>query len=211
MRKLLADFISRPWQRRYAVPLLFVNLAGSAYGYWWYHRQLAETPLLAWPLVPDSPFSTTLFAAALAACLAGARFTALAVVACAANVKYGLWAVAVIGHYWWLGGDIAPVEVMLWLSHLGMAAQGVLFWRPLSYSLPAVWAAAGWMLANDLADYLWGLHPYLFAPGQERVAAAAAWALSLAVVFVFFLRRHRGRGALKSRGRSPGGDGAAAG
>lgn len=193
MRKVLIDLISCPWQRRYALPLLLVNLAGSAYGYWWYHRQLAETPLFAWPLVPDSPFSTTLLAAALAASLAGARPAALAVVACAANVKYGLWAVLIISHYWWQGGSVAPVEVMLWLSHLGMAAQGIIFWRPLSYPLSAVLAAALWMLANDLADYLLGLHPYLFAPGQEPVAAGAAWCLSLATVMLLLLPRAAGR------------------
>lgn len=188
----MLDFARRPWQKQYVLPLLFVNLAGSAYGYWWYHQQLAETPFYAWPLVPDSPLSTTLFAAALGAYLAGAKFLLLAVLACVANVKYGLWAMAMISHFWWLEGKVTFVESLLWLSHLGMVAQGLLFWRPLSYPPTTVLVAGGWMLLNDLADYLFGLHPYLFTPGQEGPAAATAFALTF-VLLVLLGRWCRGR------------------
>lgn len=35
--------------------LLFVNAAGTVYGYYWYRYQLAETPPVFLPFVPDSP------------------------------------------------------------------------------------------------------------------------------------------------------------
>lgn len=138
--RLWRDFLRDPWQRRFALPLVIINLLGSVYGYYWYREQLAGTPFYAWPFVPDSPLSTTLFALALGASLAGVERVFLTIIACTASIKYGLWALAVISHFWWLGGAVTFVESMLWLSHLGMVVQGCIYLRTITPPpLPVTW------------------------------------------------------------------------
>ncbi|EPR28178.1 putative membrane spanning protein [Geobacillus sp. WSUCF1] len=41
--------------------LLFVNAAGTIYGYYWYRYQLADTPPVFLPFVPDSPTASLFF------------------------------------------------------------------------------------------------------------------------------------------------------
>ena len=163
-----------PWQKHFLLPLLIINFFGSIYGYHWYAGQLAETPPALWPLVPDSPLATTMFALMAALFLWGIRSGTVRALACATCIKYGLWAVVLITHYWLSGGEIARDEVFLWFSHLGMALQGWIYLRTLN-AAPAqgAWAAA-WMIANDAADYYYKLHPYLYMPGQFDIALGTA-------------------------------------
>lgn len=60
---------------RSVVWLLFaVNAAGTAYGYYWYRYQLADTPPLFLPFVPDSPTASLFFSSSSAlGCSAGGR------------------------------------------------------------------------------------------------------------------------------------------
>jgi uncharacterized membrane protein YpjA len=180
-----------PWQKKFIIPLLIINFLGSIYGYYWYGGQLAETPLIVWLFVPDSPLATTLFTIMAALWLLGGRSSLPAALACAACIKYGLWAVVLITDFWSSGGNIFPTEVMLWLSHLGMALEGWLFLRRLRV---AVWAGAGiaaWMGLNDFIDYYFGLHPYLFLPGQFGLALAAAVIMTLALSFMLLAHNAR--------------------
>lgn len=173
------DFFRQPWQRKYIMPLVMINALGSLYGYYWYHHQLAGTPVYSWPFVPDSPLSTTLFALALWGHLRGMNSSLFKAVACTASIKYGLWAVVLISHFWYTGGQVTATETMLWLSHLGMAAQGLIFLRRVRLAGPVVIITASWMALNDFVDYAYGLHPYLFAAGQLGVAAVSAMGLTL--------------------------------
>ncbi|KPD00816.1 hypothetical protein LR69_00898 [Geobacillus sp. BCO2] len=45
--------------------LLFVNAAGTIYGYYWYRYQLADTPPVFLPFVPDSPTASLFFLSSL--------------------------------------------------------------------------------------------------------------------------------------------------
>ena len=179
MFSLWREFWKAPRQPRFIVPLLVINVLGSAYGYFWYREQLAETPFYLWPFVPDSPLSTTLFAAALLLHLCGADKTMFQVLACTVSIKYGIWAVIMITHYWSSGGPVAPTETMLWLSHLGMAAEGAIFLRTYRFQINVVMITGAWMLVNDLMDYGAGLHPYLFMAGQDTLARFSAFALTI--------------------------------
>jgi len=72
---------------------------------------------------------------------------------------------------------------MLAASHLGMAMEGYLYWRHLKYDQPAVIVAAAWLVLQDVADYVFGLHPYLFGDEQfnlARISAAVLTALLIA-------------------------------
>ncbi len=185
--ELLVELWQRPWRSSLVWPIILVNAAGSAYGYYWYRSQLAETPHHLWPLVPDSPLSTTLFALALLMFLAGRGPGLVAALACATTIKYGLWAVGVITHYWLLGGPVTFVEGMLWLSHLGMALEGFIFLRRAPLPGRAVLGASLWMVYNDYMDYIRGLHPYLFAPQQESFAMFLAGGLTLLAIIALLL------------------------
>ncbi len=181
------SFMRDPWRPEYVVPLLLINMAGSIYGYYWYAGQLSSTVKKLWLFVPDSPMATTLFAAVLLFSLMGRRNAFLGLIAFTACIKYGLWAVIVIGDFWAGGGSIRFTESMLWVSHLGMAVQGVIYLkvRPpgssLGFSRPALPGVAAWMLLNDFMDYRLGIHPYLYVPGQELLAGVSAVALSLSL------------------------------
>jgi uncharacterized membrane protein YpjA len=192
MLSLWRDFWKNPRQPRFLVPLLVINVLGSIYGYFWYRQQLSETPFYLWPFVPDSPLSSTLFAAALLFHLTGATKPLFQVLACTVSIKYGIWAVILITHYWLSGGPVTPTETMLWISHLGMAAEGAIFLRTYKFGITAIIISGAWMLVNDLMDYGAGLHPYLFMAGQDTLAMVAAFTLTvLLAAGLIQLRRAR--------------------
>ncbi len=162
--------------------LFLVNLFGTVYGYWWYREQLAATPLRYWPVVPDSPTATLLFALFLFAHLRGGAPPLLAAFACLTSVKYGLWTPVVMAHYWITTGQATFESIHLSLSHLGMALEAWIFMRAVPPARPSALVAAGWLLFNDFMDYARGFHPHLPMAGTavEDFAAGAAVTLSLA-------------------------------
>jgi len=189
MLRLWRDFWQNPQQGRYIVPLLCINVPGSIYGFYWYRVQLAATPVYYWPLVPDSPLSSSLFVLALLLSLFGFQGTPLQVLACSVSIKYGLWAVVMISQYWASGGGLEATEAMLWISHLGMAVEGAVFLRVYRFGRRGVLVAVVWMLLNDLMDYGVGLHPYLFMEGQYTAAMLTAFAFTALLAFALWMRR----------------------
>lgn len=192
------NFLAHPWEPKYLVAIMITNILGSAYGYYWYAGQLAATQVKLWPFVPDSPLSTTMFSVVLILSLLGRNspfFSALAYTGC---IKYGLWAVIIISDYWIGGGPVEYKVAMLWVSHLGMAAQGAVYLRTInsqfnkhfsgpSLSGAAVAGVATWMVLNDFLDYRLGIYPYLYLQRQEGLAAFSAVSLSgvLLVLLVY--------------------------
>lgn len=186
---ILSELWERPWRSRIIPMLLVINLLGSIYGFYWYRSQLAATPWPLWPLVADSPMSTLLFALVLIMILAGWRWTGLQALAVITNIKYGLWTVLVIFHFWLGGGSVRPLELMLMLSHLGMALQGYLFLRPLRLGLTAAVLPALWLVVNDIVDYGFGLHPSLDTPDQWVYALLAALFMTAMGMLLLAVRR----------------------
>ncbi|MTI80504.1 MAG: DUF1405 domain-containing protein [Firmicutes bacterium] len=189
MLDIIKKLWQNPWHPGFVLVLIIINFFGSLYGYYWYQQQLLSTPIYYWPVVPDSPLSTTLFALALLSVLLGWRFPILMAVALTTCIKYGLWAVALISHYWIMHGDIQWMIVMLWVSHLGMVAQAVWYWRSMFIPTGAALVAGGWMFFNDAMDYILGLHPYLYASDQLSFAAVSAVLFSVALSVIIINRR----------------------
>lgn len=162
--------------------LVVINFGGAIYGFYWYRDQLAETPVWLWLLVPDSPLSTNLFLLVVIGFLAGWRNPVFQLVAYTSIIKYGIWAVIINVHYTWLTGELYLVNFMLAASHFGMALEGYLYWRHLKYGWPALAAAAAWMVIQDTADYVFGLHPYLFSEAQFNLAMISAAALTAILI-----------------------------
>lgn len=158
--------------------LFVVNLLGTIYGYYWYGNQLIYTveemnPLLV-IFVPDSPTASLFFTLTLIYLLQDVKHSipkahrpalslrswieAFAVIT---SFKYGIWAVWMILAGAYQGDALTWQDWMLIGSHLGMAAEVILFSPFLTYGVGSVLIVAAWTLLNDVADYAFGVFPWL--------------------------------------------------
>ncbi|WP_232702727.1 DUF1405 domain-containing protein [Halobacterium wangiae] len=189
---------------RFAWVIVAVNLAGTAFGFWYYRVQFVETPLVAWALVPDSPVATLFIALSLAAYKLDYDADWLHALAFFGCLKLGLWTPFVQlvvngqGSLWW---------AMYWflvVSHVGMAVQAFVIHRYATFSVGAVAVAVGWYGFNDLVDYFLqvagGPHHTLLRAEQTRMgfdhslaahdlAAAAAVTLTILATFLALATR----------------------
>ncbi|MFB6157590.1 MAG: DUF1405 domain-containing protein [Haloferacaceae archaeon] len=158
-------------------PLVVVtNLLGTAFGFWYYRWQFAAEPLVAWPLVPDSPTATLFAALAFAAWRVGRPSEYLSVLAFFGCWKLGLWTpyVLLVFADGFLAVNPLPMYAFLLVSHLAMAVQGFVIHRFAAFRLRAVAVAAAWYGLNDLVDYfvpLVGTPHHTLLPGQRATAA----------------------------------------
>jgi uncharacterized membrane protein YpjA len=183
--------------------LFWTNLLGTAYGYIWYGNQLKFTiefyPAWLLPFVPDSPTASLFFTWFLFYLLiSGSRenenpfevkrgsglrsfVEAFAVVT---SIKYGVWAVAMI--FWGAsqGDPLGWQDWMLSISHLGMAAEALLYWRFFQYRWPAILLVAVWTFSNDYMDYGIGIYPWLPDVLEDDLSQIAAFSIGLTVACV---------------------------
>lgn len=179
-----------PGDRRWIAVLIVVNLGGSLYGFNWYREQLQATPLRYWPVVPDSPLSTLLFSLFLTAVYFGRRYPWLEALSGLAMIKYGLWTPLVIGQHWWVHRVVEFEDLHLFLSHLGMAVEAMLFLRFYRPGLLSGLPAVGWLVFNDYMDYFRGFHPSLPAPELVEVVKIFSIAITgLSGLLYLALRR----------------------
>jgi len=183
---------------RLAWPVVLVNLAGTLFGFWYYRFQLADTPVVAWPLVPDSPLATLFIALSLAAWRLDVDAGPLHALAFFGCIKLGAWTPYV---QLALNG---PEGIALWLylflvaSHAAMVVQAFLVHRYAAFGVGSVAVATAWYALNDVVDYLWpvaggphhtALRAEVTATGVDHALAAhdlaAACAVVLTVVCVF--------------------------
>lgn len=148
-------------QRWFLWTLFVINLLGTIYGFIWYGNQLAETPAYLRLFVPDSPTGSGLFTLVLLTYLLGRNFPILEALAGITNFKYGVWAVCIIVIGWIMGNEVRWTDVMLIVSHAGMAIESVLYARFFKLSILSVGIAALWTLNNDFLDYVMNIHPWL--------------------------------------------------
>ncbi|MTI85816.1 MAG: DUF1405 domain-containing protein [Firmicutes bacterium] len=181
LKWLWKDLWQNPWQPKYMWPLIIINIVGSALGYWWYRGQLMQNPWHLWILISDSPLSTTVFAIALLLACVWRRIPFLTAVGLATTFKYGLWALVVLTHYWFVTHDVGLVEIGLWLGHLGMVLEAFIFMRNAQVTCLAVMGVLAWMGLNDFVDYVFDLHPYLFLPSQFSLGMGAAVLITVSV------------------------------
>ncbi|WP_254538791.1 DUF1405 domain-containing protein [Halomarina litorea] len=189
---------------RYAWLIVSINLAGTAFGFWYYRSQLAQTPLVMWPFVPDSPIATLFVALSLAAWKLGYDVEWLHMLAFFGNIKLGLWTPFVQFVLNGPGGIEPWLYWFLIVSHLAMSLQSFLIYRYAEFSVGAVAVATVWYGFNDLVDYFTPLvgeynHTFLRAElvngaldhslGAHDLAAAAAVTLTLAATFLALATR----------------------
>lgn len=175
------------------VLLIIGNFAGSIWGFYWYHLQLAVTPWYLWPWVPDSPFSSSLITITLVFILLGRTYPGLFLWASLSCIKYGIWAVIINVDYGRISGAFSGENWLLTVSHLAMAAEGAFCLLVLPYrKIHVLWVAL-WFASNDGLDYLAGLHPYLFAESQYTLAWTSVLVLSIALITLAGIQVSRNR------------------
>ena len=76
---------------RYAWVIVAINLAGTAFGFWYYIPQFRLEPVLAWPVVPDSSMAALFIACSLALYKLGRSNEYLNMLAFFGCIKLGLW------------------------------------------------------------------------------------------------------------------------
>nr|WP_255688247.1 DUF1405 domain-containing protein [Pontibacillus sp. HN14] len=139
--------------------LLVINVFGTIYGYWWYESQIAITPTIFIPFVPDSPTASLFFCIFLFFFLLNKNVPLVEALAIITLFKYGVWAVVmniltlvVTGFLPWQG-------YMLIASHGAMAIQGLLYAPYYKIKVSHLIIAGIWTLHNDIIDYVFDMMP----------------------------------------------------
>ena len=195
-------------------PVVAANLAGTAFGFWFYRFQFTITDPVMWPFVPDSPLATLFVALSLALWKLGRSSEYLNALAFFGCIKLGAWtpfvllafpaeyptgsfaALGLVGFVWEYG-----LYAFLVTSHLAMVVEAFLIHRYAAFSVGTVALATAWYTLNDVVDYLvpvigdphhtlLNVEPYLEASRSfdHTVPAhdvAAAAAITLTVACVF--------------------------
>jgi len=153
---------------------LFVNLAGTVYGWYYYKAQLIENSPLLWPIITDSPNSTFFFVISVILMLKGKKSDFISYFAGANLIKYGLWTVSVLIYH----SDFffAPGRYLLYsgifITHSLLVLESI----PLILSVnklksKTVILTFLWLGLNDFFDYVLDTHPYIPERNIEIIAA----------------------------------------
>lgn len=148
---------------------VLTNLGGALYGIFvWYRPMLEVVPAWTWPFVPVCPLAALAGTVALLAeryQLGWRWFYALTAIAC---IKWGMWTLAFWSYHWLMSGQIQPMEIALFVAHIGLICEGVLFSTRIG-RLSLGWRAAviGWFVLSFVIHYGLGYHPPLTAYVSE--------------------------------------------
>lgn len=132
-----------------------INLAGTAFGFWYYRFQFARVPREMWLFVPDSPAATLFVALALGAWALGRQNDYLTALAFVGNVSLGFWSPFVILAFTeaWFDASATWLVIFLFTSHLAMVAQAFLLHRISEFPVRAVAVATAWYTVDLLMDF----------------------------------------------------------
>jgi uncharacterized membrane protein YpjA len=175
--------------------LFWVNVVGTAYGYYWYKWQLVDTPPEFLLFVPDSPTASLFFVFVLAAFIMGRNWPLMEALAIVSLFKYGIWAVVMNLLVFLVSGELDLIGLMLMGSHFAMAVEGVLyapFYRMKAWHLVV---AAIVVLHNEIIDYVFMMMPRYHSLDlyMSQIGYFTFWLsiLSIGVAYYFSLRPNR--------------------
>jgi uncharacterized membrane protein YpjA len=175
--------------------LLIINILGTIYGYIWYRYQLAETPPIFLPFVPDSPTASLFFVFVLLTFLCRRHFPLCEALAIVTLVKYGVWAVMMNLLVWKVTGELGVAGWMLIVSHGAMAIEGMLYAPFYRFRGTHLAIAAVWTLHNDIIDYVFGMMPHYSVLQQyaDTIGYFTFWLsiVSIAVSYHLCVRKNR--------------------
>jgi uncharacterized membrane protein YpjA len=178
--------------RALALAVTATNVAGVAYGVYFYWDQLLATPWYLLPFVPDSPTGPFLMVIIYGLWWfeGKTRSAALELLAFVALVKYGIWTVVMF----WLYRDAffaperAALTNTLLVLHIAEALQAGVLLKGMKR--PRVLTAAliaGWLALGDFCDYALGTHPRLPQGMDPALAAAVVPSVTVSLTIICFL------------------------
>lgn len=179
-------------------PIVAINLLGTAFGFYYYGFQLAQTSIELWPFVPDSPVATLLIALALATWKLGHPQEWLIAAAFFGNVILGGWTVWVHLAFWEQFSYLHPAmrQFLIW-SHAAMVLQAFVLHRIGSFPPWSVAIATLWYGIDTVLDYfipVRGELHHTFLPiardepmflGADALGVAATGAVLLLVLAMY--------------------------
>lgn len=175
-------------------PLIFwtamtVNFLAAVIGtVWWYGPMLVQSPLWAYPFIPDCPLAAFVATIAFIGLRSGKRwvfFNALVAFGC---MKYGLWTQAFWLKHWSAGGLFEPVSLGLFITHIGLFCEGVLLLTTIApLGVAGRLAVIAWYVLSIFVDYGLGFHPPLTPQVPMAYVFAVANVLTLGLGLVLFL------------------------
>jgi len=168
--------------------VFWINVIGSIYGYYFYSPQLSQTPTALLVFVPDCPLYTTLFALVIILAVLGYRNDLFNFIVSIGLVKYAIWTLFILssfsGFYFQTSFDITVQAIILFVLHIGMFLEGLVF----PFGKIRGWhvaAAFGWFLLNDLMDYFGPvLHPFIPPGGNVTLVMLATFAMTVGSVWL---------------------------
>lgn len=192
---------------RLAWLIVAVNLAGTAFGFWYYRFQFALEPVAAWPVVPDSPVATLFIALSIASWKLGKSREWLNMLAFFGCLQLGFWTpfTLLAFHDSFLASTPLWLYLFLFFSHLAMAIEGFVIHRYSDFPVWAVAVALLWYGFNDVVDYfvpIVGTYHHTTLPMQpitdgvihhvvpaHQIAAASAVVLTMIITFLALATR----------------------
>lgn len=166
--------------------LFLINLVGTIYGYIWYESQLAVTPLIFIPFVPDSPTASLFFTIFLSFFILGRSAPYIEALAVTSLFKYGIWAVVMNLFTLYIEGTLSWQGYMLIASHAAMAIQGILYIPYYKFQLRHLMLAAIVLLHNEIIDYVFGMMP-IYASLTDYMPQIGYFTFWLSVFTIFFI------------------------
>lgn len=168
--------------------LLIVNALGTAYGYYWYKDQLAQSPIYFRPFVPDSPTASLFFCIVLLAFLFRKHIPLVEALAVTNLFKYGVWAVGMNVVSGLMGNHLYFENYMLIVSHGCMALEGLIYAQFFKIKPWHLAVAAVFLIHNEIIDYVFHMMPWypsLFH--YERIIGYLTFWLSILSIFIAYL------------------------
>ncbi|MFG6494975.1 DUF1405 domain-containing protein [Fictibacillus sp. UD] len=178
-------------ERWFLITLLWINIFGTIYGYYWYLYQLQETPWFFLPFVPDSPTASLFFVFVIIGFLTKKQQGWIEALAVATLFKYGIWAVGMNLGGAFVGTPLDFVNYMLIFSHLGMAVQGLLYAPYYKIKGWHIVLAAFVLFHNEIIDYVFDMMPRypVLSPYQNTIGYLTFWLSALSVFILWKIRR----------------------
>jgi len=174
--------------RKLLVLVILVNLAGTAFGFYYYQPLYERFPWYSWIFVSDSPNATLLYAVAIFLYLVKRESGLLTLIGMANNIKYGLWTMFVIVYFhdYFLSPENKSYYLLMFALHLGMVLQPVFMLGRVRFKRWHLGVALLWLLLNDFVDYGLWLNPLVEFPfSQERILKVGYFTVMFSFVSIF--------------------------
>ncbi|HLQ73704.1 MAG TPA: DUF1405 domain-containing protein [Bacillota bacterium] len=169
--------------------LFIVNLGGTIYGYMWYEAQLAITPTVFIPFVPDSPTASLFFTIFLFFFFFHVNTPYIEALALTSLFKYGIWAVVMNVLTLIVTGDLRWEGYMLIGSHAAMAIQGLLYAPYYQIKLKHLTVAGIWIFHNEIIDYVYDMMPIysMLSDYQNEIGYFTFWLSVITMIVAYQL------------------------